>query len=70
VATVNRNDTMRVFRTMRGKLLEKGVRCGLADSFAMGSVKLYKWCVRRGCTNPFDFVTSDRRVAHYVEQAR
>jgi hypothetical protein len=61
---VNQKETMRVFRAMRAALLEKGVKCGLADSGAMASVKLFKWCVKRGCPDAFGFATSEARVAH------
>lgn len=63
------NDTYNVFVEMRAKCIARGIRCGLADSFAMASVQLYKRLTKRGCPNPFDFVTSDRRVEHYAKVA-
>lgn len=63
------NETYYVFVTMRAKCLERGIRCGLADSFAMATVQLYKRLAKRGCAKAFDFVTSDRRVEHYAKVA-
>jgi hypothetical protein len=62
--------THQVFVTMRAKCLEKGIKCGLADSFAMATVQIYKRLRNRGCAEAFDLVTSDKRVAHYVETAK
>lgn len=69
MAKINQDERLRVYRTMRAKLLERGVKCGLADSYAMASVQLYKWGVRRGCANVFELVTSARRVNHYAALA-
>lgn len=64
---VTQQETMRVFRTVRAALLERGVKCGLADSGAMASVKLFKWCVKRGCRDAFGFATSSARVEHFCK---
>lgn len=56
-----------MFREMRGKCLERGIKCGLADSYAMQSVQLYKRFVRRGCAEAFEIVTSDKRADHYAK---
>lgn len=65
---VTQQETAKVFRTMRGALLARGVKCGLADSYAMQSVQIYKRAIWRGCPAPFAFavVTGERRVEHYA----
>lgn len=60
---ITQQDTAKVFRTMRAALLERGMKCGLADSGAMASVRLFKRCVKRGCADAFGFATSEARVA-------
>lgn len=70
MAGVDRNQTMRVFRAMRAKCLERGLKCGLADSFAMQAVQLYKRLVAHGCEHAFEAATSDRRADHYARIAR
>jgi hypothetical protein len=64
---VSSQDTYSVYLQMRSALIERGMKCGLADSCAMATVQLYKRGVGRGCKNAAALATSPRRVQHYLK---